>query len=183
MFVTSGSQLSVATGNSNCADASPAASEHSTALFNAPGAVDHVGANTSITVIVLDTEARGLPQGSVAVHVSITVPQPLTGVALNVEALEIPIIKHPPLKLLEYAKVLGGGIDPHGTVISPGAVIVGNAAGFTWITLDALIVLLQSSVKVQDSVMSPPQYPAGFCVLNVDVTEPLISQSPLSPLV
>jgi hypothetical protein len=53
-------------------------------------------------------------------------------------------------------------------VRSPTGAKLATAAGDTWMILCAVIVLLQASVKVQDSVMSPPQYPAGFCVLNVD---------------
>lgn len=47
--------------------------------------------------MVLDTEARALPQASVAVHVSVTVPPQAAGVAEKVEALDVPVIKQPPL--------------------------------------------------------------------------------------
>ncbi|EIA07154.1 hypothetical protein HJ01_03516 [Flavobacterium frigoris PS1] len=59
------------------------------------------------------------------------------------------------------AIVLVAGKAPQATVIFAGAVIVGNAAGLTWIILDLLIVLPYLSVNVQDSVISPPQVPDG----------------------
>jgi hypothetical protein len=66
---------------------------HATVI--APGAVI-VGNAAGLTVITLDTDARGLPQISVAVHVSVTGP-PQLGMALNVDGLEVPLIKQPPL--------------------------------------------------------------------------------------
>ena len=56
-----------------------------------------VGSAAGLTVIVLDTEAIVLPQGSVAVHVSVTVPPQPLGVALNVDALDTPVIKQAPI--------------------------------------------------------------------------------------
>ena len=56
-----------------------------------------VGNAAGLTVIVLDTEAIALPQGSVAVHVSVTVPPQAEGVAEKVDGLEVPVIKQPPL--------------------------------------------------------------------------------------
>ena len=53
-----------------------------------------VGSAAGLTVIVLDTEAIVLPQGSVAVQVSVTVPPHPGGVALNVDALDVPLIRH-----------------------------------------------------------------------------------------
>ena len=94
------------------------------------------GAALSTTVIVLDTDATALPHASVAVHVSVTVPHPLTGAAVNVDAFDVPLIKQSPLNPLLNGKVLADGIAPQATVISPGAVIVGNAAGLTVIVLD-----------------------------------------------
>ena len=95
-----------------------------------------VGKVAGDIVIVLDTEDKALPQLSVAVHVSVTVPPHAFGVALKVEALEIPLIKHPPVKPLLNAIVLGAGSAPQATVMSAGAVIVGKAAGLTVIVLD-----------------------------------------------
>jgi hypothetical protein len=48
---------------------------------------------------------------------------------------------------------------------------------------EALIVLLQKSVYVHDSVMSPPQLPGGTWTLKVDITDPLIPHGPVIPLV
>ena len=60
-----------------------------------------VGRAAGFTVIVLDTDAIVLPQGSVAVQVSVTVPPHPEGVALNVDALEVPLIRQDPLNPLE----------------------------------------------------------------------------------
>ena len=51
-----------------------------------------------VTVIVLDTDARGLPHISVAVHVSVIVPPHGPGAALNVDVLEVPLIRHDPVR-------------------------------------------------------------------------------------
>ena len=53
-----------------------------------------VGNVAGLTVIVLDTDAIVLPQGSVAVQVSVTAPPHPEGVALNVDALDVPLIRH-----------------------------------------------------------------------------------------
>ena len=62
-------------------------------------------------------------------------------------------------------------------MIGPGALIVGSAAGVTVMVLDPLMVLLQASVKVHESVSVPPQ-PVTVPVL-VAVTVPEIRQLPL----
>ena len=67
---------------------------HATVI--APGAVI-VGKAAGLTVITRDTDASGLPQISVAVHVSVTVPPHALGLALNVDGFEVPLIKQPPL--------------------------------------------------------------------------------------
>ena len=59
-----------------------------------------VGNVAGSTVIDLDTEANGLPQGSVAVHVSVTVP-PHAGTLPNVDGLDVPLIKQPPANPFE----------------------------------------------------------------------------------
>ncbi len=61
-----------------------------------------VGKAAGKTVIVLETEANGLVQISVAVQVSVMVPpQAPDGVcAPNVEELEVPEIRHPPVSPL-----------------------------------------------------------------------------------
>ena len=53
-----------------------------------------VGNAAGFTVIVLDTDANALPHGSVAVHVSVTVPPHAPGVAVNIDVLDVPVIKH-----------------------------------------------------------------------------------------
>ena len=62
----------------------------------APGAVI-VGNGAGSTVIVLDTEASGLPQASVAVHVSVTLPPQPVGAAEKVDGLEVPVIRQLPV--------------------------------------------------------------------------------------
>ena len=100
-----------------------------------------VGNAAGLTVIVLETGAKVLPQLSVAVHVSVTVPPQAPGVAENVDGFDVPLIKQPPLNPLLNRIVLDAGIEPHATVVLAGAVIVGNAAGLTVIVLDRVMVL------------------------------------------
>lgn len=111
---------------------------HATVIF--AGAVI-VGNADGVTVIILETRVKALPQLSVAVHVSVIVPPQALGVAENVDGFDVPVIKHPPLKPLVKGIVLDAGIDPQATVMLAGAVMVGNAAGFTVIDLDCVIVL------------------------------------------
>jgi hypothetical protein len=59
-----------------------------------------VGKAAGLTVITLDTGARALPQASVAVHVSVTVPPHAPGVAVKVDGFELPLNKQPPLNPL-----------------------------------------------------------------------------------
>jgi len=151
------------------------------AIVMPPGAVI-VGRVAGVTVIVLVTDIRGLPQISVAVQVSVIVPPQAPGVALNVDVLEVPLIKQLPLCPFEYGNVLDDGSTPHAIVIAAGAVIVGSAAGVTVIVLvTGASVLPQISVAVHVSVIVPPQ--AAGIALNVDVLDvPLIKHDPLSPL-
>ena len=131
--------------------------------------------------MILDTEERGLPQISVAVHVSVTSP-PQTEVDEKVEALEFPLIKQSPDKPLEKGRVLAAGISPQSTVISESGVIVGNAAGLTVMVLETgASVLPHTSVAVQVSVTVPPQAP-GVDVKVEGLEVPLIKQAPLKPL-
>ena len=66
-------------------------------------------------------------------------------------------------------------------MIGGAAANTGAGAGLTVITLDAVIVLEHASVYVHVSVIVPPHGPgAAVCV---DVTDPLIRQLPLAPLV
>jgi hypothetical protein len=58
-----------------------------------------VGSAAGLTVIILETGAKALPHASVAVHVSVTVPPHAPGAALNVEGLDVPVIKQPPVPL------------------------------------------------------------------------------------
>ena len=99
--------------------------------------------------MTLDTAAIVRPQASAgAVQVSITVPPQAPGVVLKVLGFDVPLIKQPPLKLLLNAIVLGAGMLPQATVIAPGAVIVGKAAGLTVMVCVAVFELLLSSVTV-----------------------------------
>jgi hypothetical protein len=141
-----------------------------------------VGKAAGLTVIVLETGAKALPQESVAVHVSVTVPPQAPGVVENVERFEVPLIKQPALNPLENEIVLGAGNEPQATVVVAGAVIVGKAAGLTVIVLETgAKVLPQESVAVHVSVTVPPQ--AEGDVEKVDGLEvPLIKHPPLNPL-
>jgi hypothetical protein len=146
-----------------------------------------VGNAAGLTVIVLETGAKALPQESVAVHVSVTIPPQEPGGVENVDGLEVPLIKHPPLNPFVKERVDGAGNEPQATVILEGAVIVATAAGLTVIVLDFVIVLPKRSVNDQDSIIVPPQAgEAGLvdvCALNIEVTLPLIKQAPDAPLV
>ncbi len=142
-----------------------------------------VGNAAGLTVIVLETGAKALPQESVAVQVSVTIPPQALGVAVNVEAFEVPLIAQPPLNPLLNESVLGAGNEPQATVVGARAVIVGSAAGLTVITLDTgAKALPQESVAVHVSVTVPPQ--AFGVAVNVDGLDvPFIKQEPLNPLV
>jgi len=105
-----------------------------------------VGNAAGLTVIVLDTEARGLPQASVAVHVSVTGPPHGPGVALSVDGLDVPLMRQVPVNPFVKAIVLAAGNAPHATVLFAGAVIVGNAAGLIVMTcVNVVLTLLQGS--------------------------------------
>ncbi len=94
-----------------------------------------VGNAAGLTVMVLLTGASGLLHGSVAVHVSVTVPPQGPGVAVNVEEFEVPAIWQPSERVLLYGMVLGAGTPPQATVIFASGVIVGNCAGLTVMVL------------------------------------------------
>ena len=140
------------------------------------GGVVNTAGGAGVTVIVLDTDASGRPQISVAVHVSVIVPPHAPGAALNVDVLEVPLIRHEPVRPLVYGSVLVEGTDPHAIVVLAGAVIVGNAAGVTVIVLLPVIVLLHASVNVHVSVSVPP-HPFAVPVL-IATTLPDIKQLP-----
>ena len=55
---------------------------------------------------------------------------------MNVDAFDVPVIKHPPVSPFVNDIVLGKGTPPQSTVIAGGAIIVGSAAGLTVIILD-----------------------------------------------
>ena len=61
------------------------------------GGVVNTAGGAGVTVMVLVTGASGLPQASVAVHVSVIGPPQGPGAAENVEVFEVPVIKHEPL--------------------------------------------------------------------------------------
>lgn len=140
-----------------------------------------------LMVIVLVTGVKALPQASVAVQVSVTVPpQASGGIAEKVDKLEFPLRRHPAAPPLVYGNLLGAGsAAPHARVRGAGAVMVGKVAGLTVIVrVTGANALPQASVAVQVSMMVPPQAPAGDCTDNVDRFEvPLIKHPPVSPLV
>jgi hypothetical protein len=137
-----------------------------------------VGKAAGLTVIILDWVIV-LLQASVKVQLSVTGPPHTPGNALNVE-VTVPLIKQLPVPPLLYASELVTA-PPQATVIGSTAANTGTAAGLTVMILDWVIVLLQASVKIQLSVTGPPQAPGN--ALKVEVTEPLIKQLPLPPLV
>ena len=146
-----------------------------------PG-LEITGSVAGLTVMVLDTGASCLPQTSVAVQVSVTVPPHDPGVVVYVEGLEVPDIRQPPVSPLVKLIVLGDGIAPHATVMAAGGVMVGRAAGFTVIIRETeAIVLPQVSVAVHVSITFPPQTP-GVAVKVEGLDTPDILQLPVSPL-
>ena len=142
-----------------------------------------VGNVAGFTVIVLDTDVIVLPQASVADQVSVTAPPQGPGVAVKVDGLDVPVIRHAPAAPLVYVSVLAAGIAPQATVMFAGAVIVGNAAGFTVIVLDTdTNTLPHASVAVHVCVTGPP-HPDGVAE-NVDALDvPLIRHGAVNPLV
>ena len=154
---------------------------HANEIVTAGGAVI-VGKATGLTVIIRETAAIVLPQISVAVQVSVTIPPQIAGVAEKVELTEVPLNKQPLLKPLLKEMVLDAGKPPQATVIVTGAVIAGKAAGLTVIILEtAAIVLPQISVAVHVSVTIPPQ--AAGVVEKVELSDvPLNKQASLNPL-
>lgn len=103
------------------------------AMVTGAGAVI-VGNDGGLIVIILETGANALPQASVAVHVSVTVPPQDPGSAEKVDAAEVPLIRHPPESPLVYGMVLEVGFVLQATEMSAGAVMVGIIAGLTVIT-------------------------------------------------
>ena len=137
-----------------------------------------VGKVAGRTVIVLETELKPLPQRSVAVQVSVREPPQTPGVVVKVDKSELPEILQLPETPLLKLKVLAAGMLPQSTVISDGAVIVGNAAALTVIVLDTeVIVLPKGSVADQVSVTLPPH--ASGIDENDELADPLIRQLPL----
>jgi hypothetical protein len=134
------------------------------------------GSAAGLTVIVLLTGASVLPHKSVAVQVSVIVPPHLPGVAVNVEGLDVPLIKQPPVNPLVKVIVLGTGTCPHDAVSGPGTVMAGITAGLTVIALlTGASVLPQRSVAVQVSIIVPPHGPG--VPANVDGLDvPVIRQ-------
>lgn len=145
-----------------------------------------VGATLSLMVMVRDTEAKGRPQASTAVHVSNSEPLQLPeSTVVNVDRFEVPLIMQFPLSPLLKGLVLAAGNKvPHVIVMSAKAVIVGKAAGLTVITLetDATARPQASFGAVQVSSTVPPHAPG--ITLKVDGFEvPLMEQPPLRELV
>jgi cobalamin biosynthesis protein CbiG len=153
---------------------------HATVVF-ASGVI--IGSAAGLTVIVLLTEASALPQTSVAVQVSVTVPPHAPGVAENVDGFEVPLIRHPPVNPLVKDTVLGTIAVPQETVVFASGVNTGKAAGLTVITrVLGVRTLPQLSIAVQVSVTVPPHVPG--VAEKVDALEvPLIRHPPVNPLV
>jgi len=151
------------------------------ATVMAAGAV-MTGSAAGLTVIIRETGARGLPQASVAVHVSVTIPPQASGMVENVDGLDVPETRQPPVSPLLYGIVFAAGMDPQSTVIAAGAVIVGSAAGVTVIVLETGVSdLPQASVAVQVSVTVPPQA-SGRAVYEERFDVPEMEHPPLNPL-
>ena len=55
-----------------------------------------VGNAAGSTAMILDTEASGLPHGSIAVHVSVIGPPHPPGVPLKVDVFDVPLIRQAP---------------------------------------------------------------------------------------
>jgi hypothetical protein len=141
------------------------------------------GSVAGSTVMVLDTEASGLKQLSVAVQVSVIVPPHGPGETEKVDGFEVPLIRHPAGSPLVYGTVDGTMIVPQGTVVAASGVITGRVAGSTvMVLLTEASGLKQLSVAVQVSVIVPPHGPG--VPEKVDGLEaPLIRHPVGSPLV
>ena len=140
-----------------------------------PGALI-VGSAGGVTVIVLDPLMVRL-QASVYVHASVNVPPHPVTVPVLVD-ITVPEIRQLPEAALLKLTVGTAGMASQATVTLPGGVRnTAGGAGVTVMVLVPLMVLLQASVKVQLSVIVPPQ-PVTDPVL-VAVTAPVIRQVPL----
>src|SRR5438094_10244436 len=107
----------------------------------------NVVAGAGLSVIVLGPVIV-LPQASVAVHVSVTVPPHGPGAAVCVD-VAVPLIKHVRLEERRVGNELGAGMAPQETeMIAGGDVNVGTAGGLTVIGLGGVIGLAQASVEV-----------------------------------
>ena len=76
-----------------------------------------VGNGAGSTVIILDTDASALPQASVAVHVSVTGPPHDPVLHENVDGLDVPVIRHPPVSPLVKVLWMPQVIAPQATVM------------------------------------------------------------------
>ena len=183
MYVTVPPQLSTATGTNAWAAAIAAALLHSIVAFNEPAAEVNTGAVLSVIVITcVKVATLVLLHTSVAVQVSVTVPPHASGVAVNVDAFDVPLISQPPVNPLLKLIVLDAGTAPQATVIAAGAVIVGKAAGDTVMVLDTdVITLPHASVAVHVSVTVPPHPVAGAAEKVEGLDVPVIRHDPVSP--
>ena len=127
------------------------------------------------------TGARVLPQSSVAVQVSVSVPPQAVAVPVMIELLEVPEMRQAPVSPLVKGMVEGAVVVPQATLILAGAVMVGSAGGVMVMVLLPVMVRLHASVKVHVSVSVPPQ--AVGDPVRTAVTVPVIAQEPVSPLV
>src|SRR5512140_3111462 len=97
--------------------------------------------------MVLETGNTVRPHASVAVQVSVTVPPQAGGIAVQVERLDVPEIRHPPVRPFVNVIVLADGTAPQATVIAFVAVTAS-----TVVYSIALVVALPITVRPHASV-------------------------------
>jgi hypothetical protein len=113
-------------------------------------------------LMLLDTGATVLPQASVAVQVSVTVPPQGPGRAVKVDKSEVPLTRQLPVNPLVKVNLEAAGIVPQASSMAAGAFMTGRAAGNTVMTLDTgASNLPHPSVARQVSVTVPPQAPGS----------------------
>src|SRR5258707_15815097 len=125
----------------------------------------------------------GLPPAAGAVRVSDSVPRPpFSRYAVNVDGLDVPLTRHGAVYPLLYVIVLAAGIAPHATVVFAGAVITGNAAGFTVIVLDTDAITLPHAYVAVDVSSTVPSHSVGVVEFNDGLDVPLIRHGAVNPL-
>src|SRR5688572_4211023 len=157
IFVTSPSQLSVATGKKPCAAVSPAASSHSSVVSREFACVVHTGAVVSMIVIVCVNTALVLPQSSVPVHVLVYVPPCSYDLATKLPDVLLIFVTSPSQLSVATGKKPCAAVSPaassHSNVVSrepAGVVHTGAVVSMIVIVcVNTALVLPQSSVTVQ----------------------------------